>query len=221
MRIRKKPWAETELAQNEHVMKHAEEWKGRWAAYFGNDHPIYVEIGCGKGGFIRKNAETYPEINFVGIERNLSVVAVAARRTTESLPNLAFVWDDAKKLSDFFAVGEFQRLYLNVSDPWPKKRTYKRRLTYRGYLQSYREVFGDKGEIFFKTDNRGLFEFSLNEFCADDWKLSNISLDLHHSDYKDNIMTEYEEKFSSQGMPIYRLEARYGMEEELPVKQKG
>ena len=104
--------------------------------------------------FIRKNAEAYPHINFVGIERNLSVVAVAARRTTEELPNLALVWDDAKKLSDFFEVGEFQRLYLNFSDPWPKKRQYKRRLTYRGYLQSYREAFGDKGEIFFKTDNR-------------------------------------------------------------------
>ena len=214
MRIRKKPWAEEELAQNDHVMKNAEALKGKCWEYFGNDNPIYVEIGCGKGGFIRKNAEAYPHINFVGIERNLSVVAVAARRTTEELPNLALVWDDAKKLSDFFEVGEFQRLYLNFSDPWPKKRQYKRRLTYRGYLQSYREAFGDKGEIFFKTDNRNLFEFSLNEFCADNWKLSNISLDLHNSDYEGNIMTEYEEKFSSQGMPIYRLEARYGMDEE-------
>lgn len=172
-----------------------------------------MEIGCGKGGFIRKKQKLIP-YNFVGIERNLSVVAVAARRTTEELPNLALVWDDAKKLSDFFEVGEFQRLYLNFSDPWPKKRQYKRRLTYRGYLQSYREAFGDKGEIFFKTDNRNLFEFSLNEFCADNWKLSNISLDLHNSDYEGNIMTEYEEKFSAQGMPIYRLEARYGMDEE-------
>ena len=105
-------------------------------------------------------------------------------------------------------VGEFLRLYLNFSDPWPKKRTYKRRLTYRGFLQEYRRIMGEDAEIFFKTDNRGLFEFSLNEFCADDWKLSNISLDLHNSDYEGNIMTEYEEKFSSRGMPIYRLEAR-------------
>ena len=214
MRIRKKPWAEEELAQNSHVIQNALERKGKWAAYFGNDNPIYVEIGCGKGGFIRKNAEAYPHINFVGIERQMSVVAVAARRTEEDLPNLAFVLTDAKNLSELFAVGEFQRLYLNFSDPWPKKRTYKRRLTYRGYLQSYREAFGEKGEIFFKTDNRGLFEFSLNEFCADNWKLSNISLDLHNSDYQENIMTEYEEKFSAQGMPIYRLEARYSMEKE-------
>lgn len=214
MRIRKKPLAEQELSQNSHVMQQAEQWKGRWAEYFGNDNPIYVEIGCGKGGFIRQNAKTFPNINFIGIERNLSVVAVAARRTQEKMPNLALVWDEAKKLSDFFAVGEFQRLYLNFSDPWPKKRLYKRRLTYRGYLQSYREVFGEKGEIFFKTDNRGLFEFSLNEFCADHWQLSNISLDLHNSDFEGNIMTEYEEKFSAQGMPIYRLEARFGKEAE-------
>ena len=124
------------------------------------------------------------------------------------LPNLAFVWDNASNPSDLFEVGEFQRLYLNFSDPWPKKRTYKRRLTYRGFLQEYRRIMGEDAEIFFKTDNRGLFEFSLNEFCADDWKLSNISLDLHNSDYEGNIMTEYEEKLSSRGMPIYRLEAK-------------
>ena len=175
---------------------------------FGNDNPIYVEIGCGKGGFLRKNAETYPDVNFIGIERQETVVAMAARRADEELPNLAFVWENASNLSDMFEVGEFQRLYLNFSDPWPKKRTYKRRLTYRGFLQEYRRMMGENAEIFFKTDNRGLFEFSLNEFCADDWMLSNISLDLHNSDYEGNIMTEYEEKFSSQGAPIYRLEAR-------------
>lgn len=167
-----------------------------------------MEIGCGKGGFLRKNAETYPDVNFIGIERQETVVAMAARRADEELPNLAFVWENASNLSDMFEVGEFQRLYLNFSDPWPKKRTYKRRLTYRGFLQEYRRVMGENAEIFFKTDNRGLFEFSLNEFCADDWMLSNISLDLHNSDYEGNIMTEYEEKFSAQGAPIYRLEAR-------------
>ena len=215
MRMRRKKNLEPRTARCEKVhITEPQALKGKWEERFGCKGPLWLEIGCGKGGFIRKNAEAYPHINFVGIERNLSVVAVAARRTTEELPNLALVWDDAKKLSDFFEVGEFQRLYLNFSDPWPKKRQYKRRLTYRGYLQSYREAFGDKGEIFFKTDNRNLFEFSLNEFCADNWKLSNISLDLHNSDYEGNIMTEYEEKFSAQGMPIYRLEARYGMDEE-------
>jgi tRNA (guanine-N7-)-methyltransferase len=168
-----------------------------------------VEIGCGKGGFLTKNAQAYPEINFIGIERQQSVIALAARKTDEELANLALIWENAANLSDLFEVGEFQRLYLNFSDPWPKKRMFKRRLTYRGFLESYREIMGSHGEVFFKTDNRNLFEFSLNEFCADNWKLSNISLDLHHSDYEGNIMTEYEEKFSEQGMPIYRLEARY------------
>ncbi len=208
MRVRKKPWAEQEVQENSRVIQNAEEKKGHWAEFFGNHNPIYVEIGCGKGGFLTKSAATEPDVNFIGIERQLTVVAVAARRAGEDAPNLAFVWSDAKKLSDFFEVGEFQRLYLNFCDPWPKKRTYKRRLTYREFLRGYREAMGENAEIFFKTDNRGLFEFSLNEFCAEDWKLSNISLDLHNSDFTGNIMTEYEEKFSAKGMPIYRLEAR-------------
>ncbi|MDD3394712.1 MAG: tRNA (guanosine(46)-N7)-methyltransferase TrmB [Clostridia bacterium] len=209
MRIRKKPWAEAELENNSRVILDAPAKKGKWAEFFDNDNPIYVEIGCGKGGFITKNAQAYPEINFIGMERQQSVIAVAARRTDEALPNLALLWENAMNLSDLFEVGEFQRLYLNFSDPWPKKRTYKRRLTYRGYLESYRNIMGEHAEVFLKTDNRNLFEFSLNEFCADNWKLSNISLDLHHSEFEGNIMTEYEEKFSAEGMPIYRLEGRY------------
>ena len=138
MRVRKKPWAAQELLDNTLVINDAPEKKGKWKEYFGNDHPIYVEIGCGKGGFLRKNAEAYPDVNFIGIERQETVVAMAARRADEELPNLAFVWDNASNLSDLFEVGEFQRLYLNFSDPWPKKRTYKRRLTYRGFLQEYR-----------------------------------------------------------------------------------
>lgn len=208
MRVRKKPWAKQELETNPHIVQECTKYKGRWAEYFGNDAPIYVEIGCGKGGFITQNAAQYPEVNFIGIERQSSVIAVAARKAGDGLPNLALICYDAAKLADIFEVGEIKRLYINFCDPWPKKRYAKRRLTHRGFLQSYREIFGGKGEIFFKTDNRGLFEFSLNEFCADHWELSNISLDLHNSDWEGNIMTEYEKKFSEQGMPIYRLEAR-------------
>ena len=208
MRIRCKPWAKPELEACPFYISDPKACKGQWQAQFPKTQPLRLELGCGKGGFLRKNAEAYPDVNFIGIERQETVVAMAARRADEELPNLAFVWDNASNLSDLFEVGEFQRLYLNFSDPWPKKRTYKRRLTYRGFLQEYRRIMGENAEIFFKTDNRGLFEFSLNEFCADDWKLSNISLDLHNSDYEGNIMTEYEEKFSSRGMPIYRLEAR-------------
>lgn len=212
MRIRKKAWAEDELENNERVIKNAEEYKGNWREFFGNDNPIYLEVGCGKGGFITENARRYPDINFVGLERQKSVVALAARKTEKTLENLAILWENANNLDELFEVGEFQRLYLNFSDPWPKTRTAKRRLTYRDFLREYNRLMSDKGEIFFKTDNRSLFEFSLNEFCAEDWKLSNISLDLHNTKdleiLENNIMTEYEAKFSSQGMPIYRLEAR-------------
>ena len=205
MRMRFKPYARPELLACDFHVHEPLTHGGHWhELYTRPDQPWHLELGCGKGGFLRKNAEAYPDVNFIGIERQETVVAMAARRADEELPNLAFVWDNASNLSVLFEIGEFQRLYLNFSDPWPKKRTYKRRLTYRGFLQEYRRIMGENAEIFFKTDNRGLFEFSLNEFCADDWKLSNISLDLHNSDYEGNIMTEYEEKFSSRGMPIYR-----------------
>lgn len=212
MRVRKKPWAEEELKTNNHVVQNCTDNKGRWATYFGNNHPVFVEIGCGKGDFITKNAAENPEINFIGIERQTSVIAVAVRKAGEVLPNLAFICDDATKLSDIFEIGDIKRLYINFCDPWPKKRYAKRRLTHRNFLQSYKEIFGQEGEVFFKTDNKNLFEFSLNEFCADNWKLSNITLDLHNSDFEGNIMTEYEKKFSEKGMPIYRLEARFHKE---------
>ncbi len=209
MRTRRKPWAEEELNTNPHVIREPLSMKGKWKEYFKNDNPVYVEIGCGKGGFITENAKRYKDVNFVGIERQTTVAGIAARKIDENEENIAIICGYAEKLSDIFEVGEISRIYLNFSDPWPKKRWAKRRLTHRNFLESYKDVFGESGEVFFKTDNRGLFEFSLNEFCADDWKLSNISLDLHNSDFEGNIMTEYEEKFSSKGMPIYRLEARF------------
>ena len=209
MRTRRKPWAEEELNTNPHVIREPLSMKGKWKEYFKNDNPVYVEIGCGKGGFIPENAKRYKDVNFVGIERQTTVAGIAARKIDENEENIAIICGYAEKLSDIFEVGEISRIYLNFSDPWPKKRWAKRRLTHRNFLESYKDVLGESGEVFFKTDNRGLFEFSLNEFCADDWKLSNISLDLHNSDFEGNIMTEYEEKFSSKGMPIYRLEARF------------
>ena len=211
MRMRKKPWATKVLETHTRIVRDGAAKKGHWAEYFGNENPIQIEIGCGKGGFIIETARQNPDINYIALERQSSVVAVAVRKAGEGLPNLVFLCDLAEKLSDFFEVGEVKRIYLNFSDPWPKKRYAKRRLTYRGFLQSYREIFGEKGELFFKTDNRDLFEFSLNEFCADDWKLSNITLDLHNSDMEGNIMTEYETRFSEMGMPIYRLEARFDL----------
>lgn len=207
MRIRKKPWAEAELQENRIVVLNACDYKGKWCEFFQNNNPIYIEIGCGKGSFITQNAQQFPHINFIGIERQESVVALASKNTDKSLENLALVWENARNLCDMFEIAEFQRLYLNFSDPWPKTRTFKRRLTYRGFLAEYKAIMGEFAEIHFKTDNKNLFEFSLNEFCDDDWKLKNISLDLHNSSFENNIMTEYETKFSALGMPIYRLEA--------------
>ncbi len=210
MRVRKKAWTVAEYDNNPHLIHNPTEHKGKWKELFKNDNPIYLEIGCGKGRFISQNAQKFKDINFIGVERQSTIVATAARNVGPEAENVFLIHGDVENLLDFFEPGEIKRLYINFCDPWPKKKWYKRRLTYRQFLDKYRELFGGKGEIFFKTDNRILFEFSLNEFCANDWKLSNISLDLHNSDYEDNIMTEYEEKFSSKGFPIYRLEARCG-----------
>jgi tRNA (guanine-N7-)-methyltransferase len=209
MRVRNKAWAPEELEKNIHMIHNPEECKGRWNEIFGNSNPIHVEIGCGKGRFISEMAKVNPDINYVGIERQTTVIAIAARRIEEEQKNVFLIQGDVENLENYFAIGEIKRLYINFCDPWPKKRQAKRRLTHKNFLEKYKSIFGDKAEIFFKTDNRNLFEFSLEEMCNNGWKFSNISLDLHNSDCEGNIMTEYEEKFSSKGMPIYRLEARW------------
>ena len=154
-------------------------------------------------------ALAHPDINYVGIERQTTVIAIAARRIEEEQKNIFLTQVDVENLESYFEVGEIDRLYINFCHPWPKKKQAKRRLTHKNFLEMYKRIFGEKAEIFFKTDNRNLFEFSLEEFCNNGWKLGNISLDLHKSDCEGNILTEYEEKFSSKGMPIYRLEATW------------
>ena len=209
MRIRKKAWENDEIINNIHVIDEPENLKGKWNEYFGNENPIYIEIGCGKGRFIAQNAINNPDVNYIGIERQTTIIAIAARKITDEMGNIALIQGDAETLSDLFAEDEISRIYLNFSDPWPKKKWRKRRLTYRSFLELYKSILcGDK-EIFMKTDNTILFEFSLNEFLECGWKLSNISLDLSNSNIEDNIMTEYEERFSNLGQPIYRLEARW------------
>ena len=214
MRVRKKAWTAAEYESNPHLCHNPEEHKGKWSELFGNSKPIYIEICCGKGRFISKSAYLNEDINFIGIERQSTIVATAARNLAPEQKNVMLIHGDVENLLEFFEPGEVQRIYINFCDPWPKKKWYKRRLTYRGFLAKYKELFGGSGEIFFKTDNRILFEFSLNEFCGDGWNLSNISLDLHSSDFEGNIMTEYEEKFSSKGFPIYRLEARWNKKQQ-------
>lgn len=209
MRIRKKSWEEQELSTNEHLVHDPEKYKGMWKQYFGNDNPIYAEIGCGKGKFIVQNAVENPDVNFIGIERQTTIMAIAARKVLPEMKNIALIRGDAETLADIFAPGELSRIYLNFSDPWPKKRWAKRRLTHRHFLDLYKTLLNGDKEIFLKTDNTVFFESSLNEFCDTGWRLSNISLDLHNSGYEGNIMTEYEERFSGLGQPIYRLEARW------------
>lgn len=208
MRMRKKPWAGQEIIENNQIIKEPNKLKGIWNSIFNNQNPIYLELGCGKGNFITETAKLNSEINYIAIEHQISVIAIAARKLkNELIPNIRFIYGDANLLNDYFEKGEIKRIYINFCDPWPKNKWEKRRLTYRKFLDLYKYLMNEHGEVHFKTDNKELFEFSLKEFKNSNWELKNISLDLHNSDFVGNIMTEYEQKFSQQGMPIYRCEA--------------
>ena len=205
MRMRKKPWAAKELTENPRIMRNPQTHAYKIKQYFNNNRPIHVEIGCGKGRFISQCAARSPEINHIAIEREDTVLAMAARLSRDIDCSLLFLMLDAEELSGYFNPGEIDRLYINFCDPWPRKKKWaKRRLTHANFLAMYEAL--KIPEIFFKTDNRILFEFSINQFSERGWIMRNISLDLHNSGMEDNIMTEYEEKFSARG-PIYRLEA--------------
>ncbi len=217
MRLRNKPWAEDYL--NEHqdlVVPNPEDYKGRWNELFGNDNPVHIEVGTGKGQFITGMAKANPDINYIGIELFDSVIVIAAKKAVDAgqPSNLRLLNVNGDKLEEYFAKGDVSRVYLNFSDPWPKTRHAKRRLTHANFLGLYENVLIDEGEIHFKTDNRGLFEFSLMSLTDYGMQLKLVSLDLHNDDVEDNIMTEYEEKFSSKGQPIYRLEAKYVLADE-------
>ena len=206
MRIRKKNWAPQELADNPLIMREPEKYAHKMPEYFGNGRPIHLELGCGKGRFIIQSAARNPHINHIAVEREETVMAIAARLARETEGSLVFLNLDAVELPDYFKPGDISRLYINFCDPWHRRKKWaKRRLTHLNFLNLYQQL--QIPEIYFKTDNRILFEFSINQFSQAGWLMENISLDLHNSNIEDNIMTEYEEKFSSQG-PIYRLEAK-------------
>lgn len=210
MRLRRDARATDYLAQDERVIQNPEELKGKWKEHFGNDNPIHVEFGCGKGGFITQLALRNPDINYIAAERAETVVYKACKKANaseEAPKNLRFLFFDVHNCTDIFEAGEVERLYLNFSDPWPKKRHANRRLTYREFLDRYEKILVDNGEIHFKTDNKGLFASSIEEFSLRNWLMKNVTLDLHNSDMEDNIMTEYEKKFSELGFTINRLEA--------------
>ncbi|UOY94338.1 tRNA (guanosine(46)-N7)-methyltransferase TrmB [Ectobacillus sp. JY-23] len=211
MRLRHKPYAIDQLNENPNiVISDPQAHRGAWKDVFGNEQPIHIEIGTGRGRFIYGMAKANPHINYIGIEKFSSVIVdVLDKQLEEELPNLKLINKDAKDLTLFFADGEVDRVYLNFSDPWPKVRHEKRRLTYRSFLRNYEQVLVKGGEIHFKTDNQGLFEYSLCSISAYGMLLTYISLDLHNSAFEGNVMTEYEEKFSQKGNRIYRLEAKF------------
>ena len=205
MRVRKKKWATGELLDNPLILSDS---GLNISDFFDNPgSPLHLEIGCGKGRFITQMCQRSMDINFAALERDPTIVAHAVRlaRQSGAVQNLRFIISDVDFIEDFFKPADMKRLYINFCDPWPtKKKRARRRLTHDRYLEVYEKL--KIPQIFFKTDNRILFEFSIESFSRSGWQISNVSLDLHKSDYKDNIVTEYEEKFSAYG-PIYRLEA--------------
>lgn len=221
MRLRgRKNIRESLEQQPDLVVLEPQKLKGRWHEFFGNDHPIHLECGMGKGQFISTMSCNNPQLNYIGMDiydellRRGSEKARAlwkAKNNTGDVPNLALVRGNAEFLEEMFEPGELQRVYLNFSDPWPKAKHARRRLTHPRFLRKYAAVLSDIGEIHFKTDSLSLFEFSLNSFSAAQIQMRNISLDLHRDSLREDlVMTEYETKFVGQGMPIYRLEAVVG-----------
>lgn len=211
MRLRHKPWASEFIAEHsQYAISNPENFKGKWNEVFGNNHPIHIEVGTGKGQFLAGMSEQNPDVNYIGIELFDSVIVAAIQKAVElKRPNLKFLNVNANNLTEFFDQGEIDRVYLNFSDPWPKTRHAKRRLTYKSFLSLYEDILVKGGEIHFKTDNQGLFEYSLVSFSEYGLQLKYVSLDLHNSDFEGNVMTEYEEKFSGKGQRIYRVEAKY------------
>lgn len=185
--------------------------KGRWHLIFGNENPIHIEIGMGKGQFIMKLAKEHPDINYIGIERYSSVLLRALQKMEiEPLPNIRFLCMDASIITEVFDKEEVAKIYLNFSDPWPKERHAKRRLTSRQFFERYDKILAGNGVVEFKTDNDDLFAFSMEEVAEAGWTLDAHTFDLHHDPVlnEGNVMTEYEEKFSSLGHPIHKLIAR-------------
>ena len=212
VRLRNKPWALDYI--NEHqdvIIPEPERFKGNWQEVFGNNNPIHIEVGTGKGQFVLGMAKQNPHINYIGIELYDSVIVCALEKIVEAEKpsNLRLLKVNGADLQKYFNKGDVNRIYLNFSDPWPKARHAKRRLTHEGFLAIYESILVDNGEIHFKTDNRGLFEYSLVSMNHYGMKLNYVSLDLHANEPEDNVKTEYEEKFSAKGQPIYRLEYQF------------
>ncbi|MBQ3784319.1 MAG: tRNA (guanosine(46)-N7)-methyltransferase TrmB [Lachnospiraceae bacterium] len=207
MRLRNVKGSRETIAANDYCIHEPNEYKGKWQEVFENDHPIHIEVGMGKGKFIMELAKQHPEINYIGIEKYSSVLVRALEKRPElEQDNLVFIRMDAENLPDVFDKDEIDRIYLNFSDPWPKDRHAKRRLTSTQFLDRYDQFLVPEGRVIFKTDNRPLFDFSLEQVEEAGWILENHTFDLHNSEYVEgNVMTEYETKFVAEGKPINRM----------------
>jgi tRNA (guanine-N7-)-methyltransferase len=221
MRLRGRKGIREEIErQQELIILNAKDFKGKWSEVFGNGRPIHVELGMGKGRFISEMSLKHPDINFIGIDmydelvRKSSEKARAARGTeseTGSIENLRLLLFNIEHLEEAFAEGELERIYLNFSDPWPKKKHARRRLTHQGFVEKYIQILNDRGQIHLKTDSQSLFEFSLNTFADMGLRMRNIALHLHADGiHPDHVMTEYETKFADKGMNIHRCEVVTG-----------
>ena len=208
MRLRNVKNKDEILNSTDYLEINPNENKSKWNKVFNNNNPIHIEIGMGKGDFIIENALRYPNINFIGIEKYSSVLARAIEKLHDKeLPNLRLIRMDANFIEDVFDK-EIDTIYLNFSDPWPKKRTAKRRLTSDVFLDKYKNLFKKDHNIIMKTDNMNLFEYSLESFSRNGYILEKVSLDLHSSDIENNIETEYEKKFVAKGNKIYYVNAK-------------
>lgn len=207
MRLRNITGCREMIAASDYVIHEPQNYKGKWSEIFGNDHPIRIEIGMGKGRFIMDLARMNPDINYVGIEKYSSVLLRGVQKMeSDPLPNICFIRMDAEEITNIFGREEVDRIYLNFSDPWPKDRHAKRRLPSREFLSRYDQILVRDGVIEFKTDNHDLFQFALEELEPAGWQLKRMTEDLHHNEemLQGNVMTEYEERFSSMGNPIYK-----------------
>ena len=205
MRLKNVPGSREAIAESDFVVHEPEKIKGSWKALFDNQNPLHIEIGMGKGKFIYEMARRNPAVNYIGIEKYSSVLLRAVQKMEEEpLVNLKFIRMDAEDITDVFAENEVDRIYLNFSDPWPKDRHAKRRLPSKEFLARYDQLLVKDGFLEFKTDNRGLFDFAVEQLPEAGWKAEKITYDLHHDEemVRGNVMTEYEEKFSSMGNPI-------------------
>lgn len=205
MRMRKKTWAEPFLVENDQfVIPEPQKYAGQWKELL-KCQTLHVEIGCGKGDYFIQMSELDSTVGWIGIEKDRNVAAVAAKKALEKdASNRCMIALDADRIDEWFQEGEIDTIHLNFSDPWPKSGYKKRRLSHGNFLSKYKKLLKNQGQIIMKTDNQGLFEFSLVEFSQNDWILEDVSVDFRRNDHPEDAISEYESKFMALGQPIYR-----------------